>query len=247
MERLNKALAAAGFGSRRESENLIRAGRVAVNGAVVTDLGHKIGSDDTLMVDGRPVERQPLVYWVVNKPRGYLSTNKDPAGRPRVIDLLMHVPERVYTVGRLDEASEGLLLLTNDGDLALRLTHPRYGVEKTYIVQVAGHPTIQDIQQLTRGVRLSEGLARAARATKIGTRGDSTFVRIVLAEGKNREIRRMLAKLGHKVMSLRRVAIGPVQLGHLRRGKSRRLMPGELEALKRIAHRAPAPVTTRPT
>lgn len=241
MERLNKVLAAAGFGSRRQCEELIRAGRVTLDGEVVTDLGRKVEPEQALAVDGRPVQRQRLVYWLVNKPKGYLSTNYDPAGRPRVIDLVLHVPERVYTVGRLDEDSDGLVLLTNDGELAQRLTHPRHGVEKTYQVQVAGTPRVEDLQQLRKGVWISEGRVRAKRVKRLGKRGDSIFLEVVLAEGKNREIRRMLAKLGHKVMQLRRVAIGPVKLGRLKAGKARRLSLKELGALKKAAYRSTSP------
>ena len=235
MERLNKVLAAAGVDSRRRCDELIAAGRVKVNGNFVSDLGHKVGPEDAIEVDGRPVERQRFVYWVVNKPRGYLSTNFDPSGRPRVIDLLLHVPERVYSVGRLDEASEGLMLLTNDGALAQRLTHPRFGVEKTYIAQVAGQPTHEDLAKLRRGFWISEGKVQAKHVKRIGGRSNSAILEIVLAEGKNREIRRMLAKLGHKVMTLRRVAIGPVQLGRLKKGKARRLSLPELRELQKIA------------
>jgi 23S rRNA pseudouridine2605 synthase len=149
--------------------------------------------------------------------------------------LIPHVPERVYTVGRLDQASEGLLLLTNDGDLALKLTHPRFGVRKTYVVVVAGLTTHEELERMMKGVRLSEGTARAVRVTKLGTRGQASVLEIVLAEGKNREIRRMLAKLGHKVMELRRVAIGPIRLDRLKRGKCRRLREDEVQKLKRLA------------
>jgi 23S rRNA pseudouridine2605 synthase len=235
MERLNKVLAAAGVGSRRHCDELIRDGRVAVDGQRVVELGVKVGPDQQITVDGHPIARQRLVYWLVNKPRGYLSTNFDPSGRPRVIDLLLHVPERVYVVGRLDEASEGLMLLTNDGALAQRLLHPRYGVEKTYVVQVAGTPTKEDLDRLRQGVWLAEGRVHARRVKAIGKHGQSTLLEIVLAEGKNREIRRMLAKLGHKVMRLKRVAIGPIRLGKLRSGKSRRLSPPELAILKKAS------------
>src|SRR5205823_1125237 len=143
--------------------------------------------------------------------------------RPLAIDLVPHVNQRVYTVGRLDEDSEGLLLLTNDGDLAHRLMHPRFGVDKTYQVQVAGVPTAEDMQQLLKGVWLSEGHVRARQVKREKRQGDSTWVRIVLNEGKNREIRRMLARLGHKVLRLRRVALGPVRLGTLAAAKARRL------------------------
>lgn len=235
MERLNKVLAAAGFGSRRQVEKLIVAGRVAIGGHVVTELGTRLGPDQTLTVDGKEVQREKIVYWLVNKPKGYLSTNKDPGGRPKVLDLVPKADARIYTVGRLDEDSEGLILLTNDGELALRLTHPRYGVEKTYHVQVAGKPTTELFDQLRQGVHLAEGKARAKRVKRIGFQGESTVLEVVLAEGKNREIRRIFAKLGHKVMKLRRVAIGPVTIVGLRRGKARRLSQIELRALRRIA------------
>src|SRR5207248_365578 len=150
-------------------------------------------------VDDHPVRAERPVYWAVHKPAGYLCTNFDPAGRPRAVDLIPHVEQRVFTVGRLDEASEGLLLMTNDGDLAQKLTHPRYGVEKTYLVLVAGQPTKTDLQKLLDGVWLAEGKVRAKRVRRLKPQGDSTWLRVVLAEGKNREIRRMLAKLGHKV------------------------------------------------
>jgi 23S rRNA pseudouridine2605 synthase len=237
MERLNKVLAAAGVDSRRHCDELIAAGRVKVDGVVVADLGQRVGPEQQIELDGRPITRQRFVYWLVNKPRGYLSTNFDPSGRPRVLDLLLHVPERVYSVGRLDEASEGLMLLTNDGDLVQRLTHPRFGIEKTYLVQVAGQPTKDELHKLRTGLWLSEGRVRAKRVKRIGQRGDSTLLQIVLNEGKNREIRRMLAKLGHKVLTLKRVAIGPVQLGRLKKGKARRLSLPELKALKQIAYR----------
>ncbi len=238
MDRLNKVLASAGAGSRRQCDELIRAGRVRVNDQVVHDLGRKVGVEERIALDGRDIRRQRHVYWLVNKPKGHLSTNYDPAGRPRVIDLALHVPERVYAVGRLDEESEGLMLLTNDGELAHRLMHPRFGVHKTYQVQVAGSPSHDDLLKLRRGVWIAEGRVRAKRVRRLGRRGESTFLEIVLAEGKNREIRRMLAKLGHKVMQLRRVAIGPVQLGRLRSGKARRLRVEELAALQRIAKRS---------
>jgi 23S rRNA pseudouridine2605 synthase len=235
MERLNKLLAHAGVGSRRHCEDLIAAGRVTVDGQTVRELGTKVGPEQRVAVDGQPVRAERSVYWLVNKPRGYLCTNHDPAGRPLAIDLVPHVSQRVYTVGRLDEASEGLLLLTNDGDLANRLMHPRFGVEKTYLVQVAGRPTRDDLLRLLKGVWLSEGHVRARHVKRIKNQGESTWLRIVLSEGKNREIRRMLARLGHKVMRLQRVAIGPVPIGRLASGKARRLTAAELEALRQAA------------
>ncbi len=152
MERLNKHLAHAGVGSRRHCEELILRGRVSVDGKVVRELGTKVEPGQEVSVDGTPLRQEKPVYYLVNKPRGYLCTNHDPAGRPLAIDLVPHVPQRVSTVGRLDEDSEGLLLLTNDGDLAFRLMHPRFGVEKTYLVRVARHPQQEDLQQLLKGV-----------------------------------------------------------------------------------------------
>ncbi len=237
MERLNKVLAHAGVGSRRHCDELIARGRVTVDGQPIRDLGTRVGPDQQVCVDGVPIKRERLVYWLVNKPRNYLCTNHDPAGRPLALDLVPHISQRVYTVGRLDEASEGLLLLTNDGDLAFRLMHPRFGVEKTYHVQVAGRPSRADVQQLLKGVWLSDGHVRARRVREMRQQGESTWLEIVLCEGKNREIRRMLARLGHKVMRLRRMAIGPVKLGRLAPGKSRRLTVPELTVLRQAGPR----------
>ncbi|MDB5311669.1 MAG: rluB [Gemmataceae bacterium] len=233
MERLNKYLAHAGIGSRRHCDALIAAGRVKVDGVKVSDMGLKIDPGARkVSVDDHPVKSEKPVYWVVNKPVGYLSTNDDPAGRPRAVDLLPHVEQRVYTVGRLDEASEGLLLMTNDGELAFQLMHPRYGVPKTYLVLVAGKPTADDLQKLLDGVWLSDGKVRAKSVRRMKPQGNSTWLRVELTEGKNREIRRMLAQLGHKVMKLRRVAIGTVKLDRLPKGKARRLSETELTALR---------------
>ncbi len=238
MERLHKLLAHAGVGSRRQCEELIAAGRVSVDGHTVRELGAKAAPDQRICVDGQPVHAERAVYWLVNKPRGYLCTNRDPAGRPLAIDLVPKVSQRVYTVGRLDESSEGLLLLTNDGDLAFRLMHPRFGVEKTYLVLVAGRPTKEDEEQLLKGVWLSDGRARARRVQRLKNQGESTWMRIVLSEGKNREIRRLLARLGHKVLRLKRVALGPVQLDRLPSGKARKLTAPELAALRYATQRA---------
>jgi 23S rRNA pseudouridine2605 synthase len=235
MERLNKFLAHAGVGSRRFCDTLISAGRVKVDGVRVKDLGLKIDPNaHQVSVDDQPVRAEKLVYWVVNKPVGYLCSNSDPGGRPRAVDLLPHVEQRVYTVGRLDEASEGLLFMTNDGDLAMPLMHPRYGVPKTYLVLVAGKPTPADLKKLLDGVWLSDGKVKAKSVRRLKPQGNSTWLRVVLTEGKNREIRRMLAKLGHKVMKLRRVAIGPVKLDKLPKGKARRASETELAGLKKF-------------
>lgn len=240
MDRLNKYLAHAGVGSRRHCDDLIRSGRVSIDGEAVTDLATRVAPEQTVSVDGEPVRTETFVYYLVNKPRGFLCTNHDPAGRPLAIDLVPQIAQRVYTVGRLDEDSEGLLLLTNDGDLAHRLMHPRFGIEKSYLVLVAGNPSPEDLKKLLDGVYLSEGHVKARHVKRLRKQGNSTWLRIVLAEGKNREIRRMLAKLDHKVLRLRRVAIGTVDIGNLQPRKSRPLTAGELRSLKRIAARAEA-------
>jgi 23S rRNA pseudouridine2605 synthase len=239
MQRLNKFLAHAGVGSRRHCDKLIAAGRVKVNGVKVTELGLKIDpATHQVAVDDQPVKPEKLVYWAVHKPVGHLCTNHDPSGRPLAVDLLPHVEQRVYTVGRLDEASSGLLLMTNDGDLAMGLTHPRYGVPKTYYVLVAGKPTDDDLQKLLDGVWLSDGKVRAKSAKRLKSQGNGVWLRIVLTEGKNREIRRMLAKLDHKVMRIKRMAIGPVKLDKLPKGKARRVSEDELKQLRAFVAKA---------
>lgn len=241
MERLNKFLAHAGVGSRRYCDSLIAAGRVKINDVPIRELGTRVDSErHKVYVDDVEVKVEKPVYWAVNKPVGYLCTNHDPAGRPLALDLIPHVEQRVYTVGRLDEGSEGLLVMTNDGELAFALMHPKFEIEKTYIVQVAGHPTRGDLQKLLDGVWIAEGKVKAKSAKRMKAQGESTWLRIVLCEGKNREIRRMLAKLDHKVIRLRRVAIGPVELDTLPKGKSRRLSRIEVNDLKALVKKSEA-------
>lgn len=232
MDRLNKYLAHSGLGSRRHVEEIIRAGRVSIDGKVVKDLSTRVGPDQVVSVDGEPIAAEKFVYWMVNKPRGYLSTNYDPSGRPRVVDLVPEVPQRLYTVGRLDEDSEGLVLLTNDGDLAHRLMHPRFGIDKTYLVQVAGVPKRDDINKLLKGVWISEGHVKASGVRIVRKQGQSAWLQIVLKEGKNREIRRMLARLEHKVMRLKRIAVGPLLLRSVGAGKARPLTTREVRRLR---------------
>lgn len=230
-ERLQKVLAAAGVGSRRSCEELIRDGRVEVDKKVVSELGTKV---DPLLheirVDGEALQRPERVYFAVNKPMGVVCTNNDPSGRPRVVDLLP-TQERVFTVGRLDRGSEGLILVTNDGEFANRITHPRYGVQKTYLVRVAGNPDEKDLSRLRKGVYIAEGVCRVDRLTVKGRHKQSTDMVIVLSEGRNREIRRILAAVGHKVMRLRRIAVGGLRLGDLPIGTWRKLLPKEIESL----------------
>ena len=235
-DRLQKVLAHAGLGSRRGCEQLILQGRVSINGAIVRELGTRVDpATARIAVDGEVIKLESMIYYAVNKPKGYISTNSDPSGRPRVADLLPEIPERIYTVGRLDEASTGLLLMTNDGELANKLAHPRYGVEKVYRALVAGLPTPEMITKLTEGVWLSDGKVRAKRARIVSRQGQATVLELVLAEGKKREIRRMLSKLGHKVMSLNRIAVGPITLKGLAPGACRPLSKSEVELLQKVA------------
>jgi 23S rRNA pseudouridine2605 synthase len=241
-ERLQKVLAHAGLGSRRGCEELILQGRVSINGEIIRQLGTRVDrSTARITVDGETIRLETNVYYAVNKPKGYVSTNVDPSGRPRVVDLLPEIPERVFTVGRLDEDSTGLMILTNDGDLANRLAHPRYGVEKLYRALVAGVPTPEMVAKLTEGVWLSDGKVRAKRARIAGRQGLATSLELVLAEGKKREIRRMLSKLGHKVMALNRIAVGPISLKGLAVGECRPLTRHEIELLQKAAAGASVP------
>jgi 23S rRNA pseudouridine2605 synthase len=236
LERLQKVLAHGGVGSRRACEEVILQGRVTVDGQVVRELGTRVDpSRARIEVDGQKIQLERMVYFAVYKPKGYVSTNNDPSGRPRVVDLLPEVPQRVYTVGRLDEMSTGLMLLTNDGELANRLAHPKFGVEKLYRAIVAGTPSREVLDKLTEGVWLAEGKVRAKRVRAVGRKGEATILELVLAEGKNREVRRMLAKLGHKVMSLNRVAVGPITLKGLGVGEYRPLSGHEVDLLRKVA------------
>lgn len=235
-ERLQKVLATAGVGSRRQCEQLIEEGRVCVDSRVVTQLGTKVDpSRQDVRVDGEPVLRKNQVYFAVHKPVGVVSTSRDPAGRPRVIDLVPADAGRLFNVGRLDATSEGLILVTNDGELTQALTHPRYGVRKTYQVEVAGRPGRDVLGRLRQGVRLAGGVARVAEVRVKRRRKMSTVLEMVLDEGRNREIRRMLAQVGHKVQRLVRVAVGPVRLGNLPLGGYRPLTRDELRRLRRAA------------
>jgi 23S rRNA pseudouridine2605 synthase len=234
--RLQKLLASAGIGSRRKCEELIAAGRVTVDGRTVTALGTKVDPEAAdVRVDCEPLPRSHLVYYLVNKPLGVVSTTRDPDGRPRVIDLAPD-GQRLFMVGRLDVSSEGLILVTNDGELANLLAHPRYGVEKTYQVQVAGLPDPEVLERLRRGVHLAEGLAHAKRVWIKSTHKQSTILEMVLDEGRNREVRRLLAQVGHKVLHLRRIALGPLRLGELPPGECRPLRREEVRALREAAH-----------
>ena len=232
-QRINKLLAAAGLGSRRQVDELITDGRGEIDGKTVTQVGVKVDIDKAkISVDGEPLRRHRPMYFAVNKPSGVLCTNRDPEGRPRVIDLIPG-NNRLFPVGRLDASSTGLILLTNDGELAQRLAHPKHSVPKQYFVVVAGQVEPDAMRRLQRGIYLAEGLARVDGAKIRKVRKGCTEIEITLSEGKNREIRRVLARLGHRVVTLRRTAIGPLKLAMLQEGGYRPLSPDEVAALYR--------------
>ena len=234
-ERLQRALARAGVGSRRSCEELIEASRVTVNGEVAS-LGDRVDPErDEVRVDGDRVALNPtLRYFALHKPSGVVTTMRDPQSRS---DLNTYLPRglRVFPVGRLDRDTEGLLLLTNDGELTNRLLHPRYGVEKEYLAEVAGIPTDRRIGRLVRGVQLEDGTARARSARVVARTGGRAGVRLVMAEGRKREVRRMLEAVGLPVRRLVRLRFGPVKLGRLPRGELRELDFDEVGALYRAA------------
>ena len=231
-ERLQKVLARAGVGSRRACEALIEEGRVEVDGKVVTELGTRVDVlQQKVRVDGELKASHQQNYYMVNKPVGVVSTNRDPDGRTRVIDLI-HSDLRLFPVGRLDRTSEGLILVTNDGQLANRLTHPRYRVPKTYLVRVVGRISFAEIKQLAHGVHLAEGYAQPESVNIKRHHRQSTDLEIVLREGRNREIRRLLARVGHKVINLCRTAVGSIKLGSLPSGAYRKLTLAEVRKLE---------------
>ena len=233
--RLQKVLASCGLGSRRGCEELIEQGRVEVDREVVTVLGTRVDpANQEIRVDGSVVRPAGRIYFVLNKPPGVLSTNRDPQGRARVIDIIP-TKERLFTVGRLDRMSEGLILMTNDGDLANQLAHPRYGVTKTYRVTVAGSPTGAALKQIRKGVYLDDGLAQVDALRVKRRLARSTEMEMVLSEGRNREIRRVLARIGHKVLKLKRIALGPLRLGKLQPGDYRELTSSEVRRLRQTA------------
>jgi 23S rRNA pseudouridine2605 synthase len=231
--RLQKLLAQSGVASRRKCEELMLAGEVEVDGEVVTRLGTKVDPRTAVIrVGGRrlpPVSAN--VYLVLNKPRGVVSTMSDPEGRPTLTDYVADRPERLFHVGRLDTETDGLIILTNDGDFAQRLAHPSYEVEKTYVAEVTGVVTKATLRRLADGVTLDDGPVQVRRARVISTLGERSIVEVVIHEGRNRIVRRLLDHVGHPVQRLTRTAIGPVALDRLRQGTLRELTRDELGIL----------------
>ncbi len=225
--RLAKFLAHGGVASRRLSERIIGNGRVTVNGEVVTDPARDVGEADDVRVDGGPVGEERREVWAVNKPAGVVSTAKEPGERPAVVSLV-ETGLRLYPVGRLDVDSTGLLLLTNDGELANRLTHPRYEVEKAYRIELGRPPGEADVERLRNGVELEDGITAPAVVRRLSARK----VEVVIREGRNRQLRRMAEAIDNRVVTLRRVRFGPIELGNLPEGQARRLSAAEVESLR---------------
>ncbi|HUL30250.1 MAG TPA: pseudouridine synthase [Thermodesulfobacteriota bacterium] len=237
MERIQKIIAKSGIASRREAERMVIQGRVSVNGKIVEELGFKADpSRDHIKVDGKRIASfEPHIVLLLNKPRGYLSTVKDPQGRPTIMDFVKNVKWRVYPVGRLDFDAEGLLLLTNDGNLAYLLSHPSFSIPKTYLVKIAGVPEEKKLDRLRRGVKLEDGEAKAVSCSLISHREKNSWVRVVVTEGRNHLVKRMFSAIGHTVLKLKRIEYGPIRLGDVPFGQFRHLTPEEIEKVRKVS------------
>ncbi|SHH47960.1 23S rRNA pseudouridine2605 synthase [Caloranaerobacter azorensis DSM 13643] len=234
--RLQKYLAMCGIASRRKSEALILQGRVKVNGKVIDELGYKIDPDtDIVLFDNkRVIKKENYIYIALNKPEGYITTVKDQFNRPTVLDLVKNINERIYPVGRLDYDTSGLIFLTNDGDLTYRLTHPKHEVEKVYIAKIKGIPTEEELNKFRNGLKIDDYITSKAKIEVLKKYNNYSIVKITIHEGKNRQVRKMCEKINHPVISLKRVAIGKINLGNLKKGNWRYLSKKEIEYLKSL-------------
>lgn len=236
-ERLQKLISQAGIASRREAEEMIKAGRVKVNGTVVTEMGAKAEPNyDKIVVDGKPIKTEKLVYILLYKPKGIVTSLRDPEGRKTVTTLLTDIPERVYPVGRLDYNTEGLLLLTNDGELTYALTHPSHEIAKTYQAKVLGLPVEEKLDKLRTGIKLDDGLTAPATVhlVEFDQEKNTTLLEITIHEGRNRQVRRMFDSIGHPVRNLKRTKMAFLTLAGLRRGQYRHLEVDEVRRLKAL-------------
>lgn len=233
MERLQKVIAHAGIASRRKAEELILQGKVTVNGEVVKQLGTKVGPNDVVEVNGIKVEKEAPVYFLFYKPKGVVTTVKDDKNRKTVLDFFPEVTERIYPVGRLDYDTSGILLMTNDGEFANLLTHPKYEIEKTYIAKVKGIPTREHLKQLQKGIRLDDGLTAPAKVKFLSAnkRKNTAIIELTIHEGRNRQVRRMFEKIGYPVMKLKRERYAFLDLTGLNAGEWRPLTPHEVKQL----------------
>lgn len=238
MERLQKVIAHAGFASRRKAEQLILDGQVSVNGSVVRELGIKVSQTDRVEVNGIPVEREEPIYFLFYKPRGVISSVKDDKGRKVVTDFLPHVKQRVYPVGRLDYDTSGLLLLTNDGEFANLLMHPKHEIEKSYVAKIKGIPSREKIRSLEKGIQLEDGKTAPAKVKvlSVDKKKQTAIMEVVIHEGRNRQVRRMLEAIGHPVIKLKRERYGFLTLQGLNVGDMRELNPHEVKQLHALAN-----------
>lgn len=234
MERLQKVIASAGIASRRKSEELIKEGKVKVNGKVVTELGVKVTSSDKVEVNQVQIEREKPVYFLLYKPRGVISSVSDEKGRKVVTDFFLNLKERIYPVGRLDYDTSGLLLLTNDGEFANLLMHPRNQIQKVYVAKTQGIPTRENLRKLEKGIRLEDGKAAPAKVKMLSSdKNKSTaIIEIIIHEGRNRQVRRMFEAIGHNVLKLKRERYGFLTLNGLSAGDARELTPHEVKLFR---------------
>nr|WGD61725.1 23S rRNA pseudouridine(2605) synthase RluB [Bacillus subtilis] len=237
MERLQKVIAHAGVASRRKAEELIKEGKVKVNGKVVTELGVKVTGSDQIEVNGLKVEREEPVYFLLYKPRGVISAVQDDKGRKVVTDFFKNIPRRIYPIGRLDYDTSGLLLLTNDGEFANKLMHPKYEIDKTYVAKVKGIPPKESLRKLERGIRLEEGKTAPAKAKALSLdkKKQTSIIQLTIHEGRNRQVRRMFEAIGHEVIKLKREEYAFLNLRGLHTGDARELTPHEVKRLRALA------------
>jgi pseudouridine synthase len=232
LKTLERVLSKAGLGSRTEARKWIGAGRVSVNGKLIQSPDYWVDLErDRVALDGRAIRESRKLYLLVYKPKGYITTYKDPEGRPTIYDLITEVEEWLFPVGRLDLDSSGLLLMTNDAQFAERITNPLYKVPKTYLVKTSTRLAEEQLDKLRQGVTLSDGPTKPCQVTKLRDSGDKTFFEITLTEGRNRQVRRMVEAIGSKVLKLVRTAIGPIEIAGLEIGKFRPLTPAEVKSL----------------
>lgn len=235
MIRLQKYLADRGIASRRKCEELIELGRVSVDGVVVTEMGFKLNGDEKVYVNNKLVqEAETLEYVLLNKPEGYITSSHDQFERPTVLDIVTDTENRLFPVGRLDYDTSGLLLLTNDGDLTFKLTHPKHNVDKTYIARVVGIPTKDEIAQMEDGLIIDGYKLAPCTCVIVNSSENEASLKITIIEGKNRQVRKMCEHIGHRCIALKRIATGELELGDLKKGEYRRLTNGEVEYLKSL-------------
>ncbi|WP_242217223.1 23S rRNA pseudouridine(2605) synthase RluB [Bacillus cereus group sp. BfR-BA-01380] len=241
MERLQKVIAQAGIASRRKAEELIQQGKVKVNGKVVTELGTKVSAQDKVEVNNIPLEKETPAYFLLYKPTGVISSVTDDKGRKVVTDFFAEIPQRLFPIGRLDYDTSGLILMTNDGEFANILMHPKYKVDKTYVAKVKGQLTGEKIRMLEKGVMLEEGKTAPARVKILSwdKRKEIAIVQLTIHEGRNRQVRRMFEAVGCKVMKLKRESYAFLELGNLRPGDARELSPHEVKQLRALASTKP--------